>query len=77
MSTLPNAGGGLPHLPFRERELVDLLCEGYSQKEIASLMGIAPRTVKKYIHEVAAKWDIDSKQYHLMVRIAYLWLHNT
>jgi DNA-binding NarL/FixJ family response regulator len=47
-------------LANREREVVRLLAEGNSNKEIASLMGITAKTVETYRTRIMSKLDIHS-----------------
>ena len=42
------------------------------QKEIASELNMAVRTVKRHIRVIAAKLRIDYRKFHLRVRIVYL-----
>jgi LuxR family maltose regulon positive regulatory protein len=56
------AGQPLPeHLTGREREVLALIAEGYSNQEIASRLFIAPSTVKWYVHSILRKLDVDSR----------------
>jgi DNA-binding NarL/FixJ family response regulator len=45
----------------REREVVDLLGEGLSNKEIAKRLGIAVHTVKSHVHNVLEKLSLRSR----------------
>jgi DNA-binding NarL/FixJ family response regulator len=47
-------------LTVREREIVRLLAEGYSNKEIASSLGISVRTAETHRATLMHKLDIDS-----------------
>jgi DNA-binding NarL/FixJ family response regulator len=61
------AGGGTPRaleavrLTVREREVIDLLGEGLSNKEIAIRMQIATHTVKSHVHNVLEKLALHSR----------------
>jgi DNA-binding CsgD family transcriptional regulator len=48
-------------LTRREREIVDLLAEGRSNAEIASLLWIAPGTVRKHLENIYAKLGVRSR----------------
>lgn len=48
---------GFAALTAREREVVGLLAEGLSNKEIASRLGIAPDTAKFHVGRVIDKLD--------------------
>jgi LuxR family maltose regulon positive regulatory protein len=55
-------GQALPeHLTRREREVLSLLAEGLSNREIAARLFIATSTVKWYIHSILRKLDVDSR----------------
>jgi DNA-binding CsgD family transcriptional regulator len=53
MSWSKSAGG--PSLTPREHEVLELVALGYSAKEIAGQIGIAPRTVEGHIDAVRLK----------------------
>lgn len=60
------AGGGLPedplaHLSERERELLDLLGEGLSNRQIADRLYLGERTVKNYVSRLLRKLDLDRR----------------
>ena len=44
-----------PALTARERQVLELVAGGYSAKEAANQIGIAPRTVERYIEQVRLK----------------------
>jgi len=48
-------------LTSREREVIDLLGEGLSNKEIASRLHIAVHTVKSHVHNVLGKLALHSR----------------
>jgi DNA-binding NarL/FixJ family response regulator len=48
-------------LTLREREVIALLGEGLSNKEIAARMGIAVHTVKSHVHNVLEKLALNSR----------------
>ena len=45
----------------REREIVDLLMQGMSNRQIAHSLGIAEATVKKHLHHVYRKFGVRSR----------------
>ncbi|MFN0181648.1 MAG: LuxR C-terminal-related transcriptional regulator [Gemmatimonadales bacterium] len=45
----------------REREVIDLISEGLSNKEIAARLGIAIHTVKSHVHNVLEKLSLHSR----------------
>lgn len=45
----------------REREVIDLISEGLSNKEIASRLGVAIHTVKSHVHNVLEKLSLHSR----------------
>ncbi len=44
-----------PALTQREQQVLELVANGYSAKEVAHLIGIAPRTVERHIENVRLK----------------------
>jgi DNA-binding CsgD family transcriptional regulator len=50
-----------PSFTGREREIVDLLMEGMSNRQIAQSLGIAEATVKKHLHHVYRKFGVRSR----------------
>ncbi len=60
------ATGGLPedplaHLTDRERELLSLLGEGLSNRQIAERLYLGERTVKNYVSRLLRKLDLDRR----------------
>jgi two-component system, NarL family, nitrate/nitrite response regulator NarL len=53
-------GGELPraHLTTREREIIRLIDQGLSNKEIASDLGIEVATVKNHVHNILEKLQV-------------------
>jgi LuxR family transcriptional regulator of spore coat protein len=49
------APGTRPELTSREIEILELVANGYSAKEAASLLGIAPRTVERHTENIRLK----------------------
>jgi DNA-binding NarL/FixJ family response regulator len=56
----PAAGSGFPELGKREREVVQLLAEGKTSKEIAYMLDISTRTVEAHRRNITQKLDIHS-----------------
>ena len=55
-------GQPLPeHLTRREREVLVLIGEGFSNREIAARLFITTSTVKWYVHSILRKLDVDSR----------------
>src|SRR5262245_8975113 len=50
-----------PSFTGREREIVDLLMQGMSNRQIAHSLGIAEATVKKHLHHVYRKFGVRSR----------------
>ena len=49
------------HLTRREREIIKLISEGFSNKEIAQQLNIATFTVKSHVHNILEKLDLRSR----------------
>lgn len=46
------------HLSLREREVVELLCEGITQKEVANNLCISPKTVETHIRNLFERFKV-------------------
>jgi DNA-binding CsgD family transcriptional regulator len=57
----PSPREPVPSFTGREREIVDLLMEGMSNRQIAQALGIAEATVKKHLHHVYRKLGVRSR----------------
>jgi DNA-binding NarL/FixJ family response regulator len=51
-------GGDTEHLTRREREVLDLIAKGFSNKRIAFELGIAEKTVKTHVGHLLAKLGV-------------------
>jgi two-component system, NarL family, nitrate/nitrite response regulator NarL len=49
---------GKPHLTMREREIVQLIDQGLSNREIAKLLSIQVATVKNHVHNILEKLGV-------------------
>jgi DNA-binding NarL/FixJ family response regulator len=60
-----DSGKGVPdnaiQLTNREKEIVDLISEGLSNKEIAARLHIATHTVKSHVHNILEKLALSSR----------------
>ena len=59
--TAPSGRDLSPSFTGREREIVDLLMQGMSNRQIAQSLGIAEATVKKHLHHVYRKLGVRSR----------------
>jgi len=50
-----------PNLTRREMEVLRFLSEGFSDKAIASRLGISQRTVKNHVHNILAKLQLQNR----------------
>ncbi len=57
----PGRGPDLSALTPREREVLDLLGQGMGNREIATALDLAERTVKTHVSNVLAKLDVASR----------------
>jgi len=55
------AWGGIDPLSDRERAVLRLAEEGRSNRDIADTLGLAPGTVRNYLHEAAQKLGADNR----------------
>jgi len=60
-------------LSARERNILELIAEGQSNKEIARILGIAPETVKSHVKSIFIKLSVD-KRAHAVARAQALGL---
>jgi two-component system, NarL family, nitrate/nitrite response regulator NarL len=58
---MAKARGGVHHLTQREREVLEFLADGLSNKLIARRLRIAEATVKNHVHSILEKWDLRSR----------------
>jgi DNA-binding NarL/FixJ family response regulator len=52
----------MANLTVREREILDLICKGYTNQEIASQLFIGLGTTKNHVHNILQKMDVSSRQ---------------
>ncbi len=45
----------------REQDVLNLMCNGYANKEIAEALGISPNTVKTHISRLFTKLDVHNR----------------
>lgn len=57
----PIEGGSLEHLTLREREVLEMMSEGLSNKEIAAQLNISAHTVKFHISSILGKLGASSR----------------
>lgn len=50
-----------PSLSLREREVLDLLAEGFSNKEIAARLSVVERTIKFHVSSLMTKLEADNR----------------
>jgi DNA-binding NarL/FixJ family response regulator len=48
-------------LSVREQQVTALTCLGYTNRQMASLLGLSPVTVKGYVHQALIKWKVHGK----------------
>ena len=60
-ASAPAAREATPAFTARERQIVDLLMQGMTNRQIAHALGIAEGTVKKHMHHVFAKLGVHSR----------------
>lgn len=65
------AGSASVKLTEREREVLRLVARGYDNRQIASELGISPRTVKNHVNALYEKVDVHSRA----ALVAWAWQH--
>lgn len=53
--------GARAHLTGRQREILDLIAQGLSNKEIAHALNIERATVKNHVHSILEKLDVQTR----------------
>ena len=56
-----SGAGALRHLGQRQREVLELVCQGLSEKEMARALSLSPRTVHNYITILHNKLNAHSR----------------
>lgn len=51
----------LPEFSQREQDVLQLLCHGYSNKEIAKSLEISPNTVRTHVSNLFLKLDVHNR----------------
>ena len=59
---LQGEGGAIQKLSHREKEIVDLIRQGYSNREIADLLVISISTVRVHINNITEKLKVTSRR---------------
>jgi two-component system nitrate/nitrite response regulator NarL len=56
-------------LTFREKQILDLVAKGLTNKEIADILSIAPNTVKHHVHNLLDKLNVKSRHEAAWIKI--------
>ena len=48
-------------LTEREKDIAELLVEGFTEKEIANMLFLAPSTINTYVGKLYTKYRVDNK----------------
>lgn len=56
-----NGAAARPKLTPRETEILEMLADGHSQREMAKLLSISPKTVGLHIEHILAKLEVHSR----------------
>jgi DNA-binding NarL/FixJ family response regulator len=54
----PDAGVVFPELTQRERDILELIAQGYPNPRIAQILGLSPKTVGNYVSTIFAKLQV-------------------
>jgi DNA-binding NarL/FixJ family response regulator len=60
---------GLPFLTTKEKEIIRLLMEGYSSKQIAAMLDVSPRTIHSHRANILNKFNLNNTT-QLVTKIA-------
>ena len=63
-------------LTTREREVLHLICAGYSNKEIASLLALPEGTVKNHVSHLLLKLDARDRTRAALKALQDTWVRN-
>jgi RNA polymerase sigma factor (sigma-70 family) len=55
------AGSALAELTDRERDVLELLAKGYTNRQIAEQLGITANTVKKHVDHILQKLQVSTR----------------
>ncbi len=53
--------GEAGHISGREHEIIDAVCQGLSNKEIAERLGLSPHTIKAHLNRIFRKLNVRSR----------------
>ncbi len=68
------AAGPAPNLTAREREVLDLLARGWSNKQIGARLGVAENTVKFHVASILAKLDATTRTQAVTIGVRRGWI---
>ena len=54
-------GAGSPALTGREREILDWVAAGKSDRQVAAIVGVSPRTVQKHLEHIFVKLGVENR----------------
>jgi len=57
----PAAAEGMPELTLRERQVLELIADGLTNRQIGDRLGLAEKTVKNYVSELLAKLGMERR----------------
>ena len=57
----PTAASGAPNLSAREREVLRLMAEGMTNRQIADVLTLSPRTVERHVGSILDKLDVPNR----------------
>ena len=53
--------GKISHITSREQEIIECVCQGLSNKEIARRLTLSPHTVKAHLNRIFRKFNVTSR----------------
>jgi DNA-binding NarL/FixJ family response regulator len=71
MQRVPPPNDPLAQLTLREQEVLRLIAQGLSNKEISAALSLTEQTVKGYVREILSKLDVADRTQAAMVAVRY------
>ncbi|MEW6001489.1 MAG: response regulator transcription factor [Nitrospirota bacterium] len=67
--------GKMSGITEREREIIEYICQGYKNKEIASRLSLSEQTVKAHLNRIFKKYNISSRSQLVAINLTNQLTH--